>query len=315
MTTLPHNPPGNRPADAEILQVKRLAESIPGLPALPAVAAQLMEAMDDPTTSAAELARLISSDPALTARLLKLANSTYYGFPRRIGTVNLAVVVLGLETVRDLSLSVLITDCFYHPHDDLPFPFDKFWSHSLTSAVAARLIFRLCGIPNPGEGFVAGLVHDIGKLFLGRYYPQKYAAALRRTEEGVSLLEAEREVFGAAHPLAGAWLLDSWNLPAWLVEAVRDHHAASGDAGRQALAISFADLLVRRAHFDGGGPRHDREASPEMVGALGLKKDVYGVPDYGAYLEKLRRELQRSEDMTEAFRRDSAPSRDPFYRA
>jgi putative nucleotidyltransferase with HDIG domain len=283
---------------------QRLAARVEGLPALPLIAGRLLEAVDDPNTSASDLSTLISSDPALAGRLLKMANSAFYGFPRRIGTVNLAVVVLGFETVRDLSLSVLVADCFFQDHSELPFEMSDFWKHSLTTAVCGRMIFRLCAVPHPGEGFIAGLVHDIGKLLLGRYFPEEYGAVIRLVErENMPLLQAEKDVFEISHPEAGAYLLEEWNLPVWLVEAVRDHHGgAEGTAGKLAQAVGFSDFLVRKARFDGGGPRVEMDVTTEMMERLMLKKDVYDKPDYCGYLEKLRRELLRAGDLMDTLR-------------
>lgn len=290
-------------AGAKTGPVAQLAARVEGLPVLPAIAARLLQAVDDPDTSASDLADLINSDPALALRLLRLANSAYYGFPRHIGTVNLAVVILGTETVRDLCLSMLITDCLSQGVQRLPFGLNEFWKHSISAAVAGRLIYRTAGAPNPGEGFIAGLVHDVGKLFLARYFPDDYTEVIREVKSGqCSLLSAEEGVFQATHPQAAAWLLDSWNLPTWLVQAVRDHHGSHETPGRLAQTVTFADLLVRRAHFDGGSPGVDSTPDADTIALLRLKKDVYGVPDYSFYLEKLRRELQRAGDLAEMIR-------------
>jgi HD-like signal output (HDOD) protein len=319
-------------ADSDPIQ--RLASRVDALPALPAIATQLLDAVDNPETSASCLANLISADPALASRLLRLANSAFYGFPRRIGTVNLAIAVLGFEAVRDLCLSVIITDCFFNVDDDLPFDIESFWQHSLTSAVGCRMIYKLSGGANPGEGFIAGLIHDIGKMFLGRYFPQEYEDVLRRAQmENVPLLIAEEERFHVSHPVAGAWLLDCWNLPDWLVMAVRDHHrltsparqtsapdapiereadgsrsAADAPGGKftvpekLALAVAFTDILVRRAHPELALPGVDAEVTAEMISTLRLKKDAYDTPDFSSYLDRLSREIHRSADIVDSIR-------------
>lgn len=316
-------------ADSDPIQ--RLASRVDALPALPAIATQLLDAVDNPETSASSLANLISADPALASRLLRLANSAFYGFPRRIGTVNLAVAVLGFEAVRDLCLSVIITDCFFNVDSDLPFDIEAFWHHSLTSAVGCRMIYKMSGGANPGEGFIAGLIHDIGKMFLGRYFPAEYENVLHRAQmENTPLLRAEEEIFHVTHPIAGAWLLDSWNLPNWLVEAVRDHHgstfpvlksqdlntparwnaggspyAANGSPPlpeKLALAVTFTDILVRRAHPEIILPGVEAEVTAEMISTLRLKKDAYDTPDFTAYLDRLSREIQRSADIVDSIR-------------
>lgn len=292
----------------ETEQIRRLAGRVAGLPALPIIATHLCEAVDDPHTSASDLAALISSDPALATRLLKLANSAYYGFPRRIGTVNLAVVVLGFETVRDLSLSVMITDCFFGDVGELPFDLGEFWRHSLATAVGARMVYRMCDASHPGEGFIAGLVHDIGKLFLARYFPETYTQVIHKVkQEGLSLLNAEKEICSVTHPVAGAWLLEEWNLPVWLVDSTLNHHGndSSEELGKLAQAVQFADLLVKMACFEGGGCSVETVITPEMIESLKLKKNDSSEPDYDAYLEKLQHELQRAEGLMDTIRKPS----------
>ncbi|MCX6640525.1 MAG: HDOD domain-containing protein [bacterium] len=286
-------------------RIQQLVGSISGLPALPAIALHLLEAAEDPNTSASDLATLISADPALATRLLRLANSAYYGFPRKIATVNLAVVVLGFDTVRDLCLSVLVTDCFFNETGELPFQMEQFWKHSLATAICARMVYKLSDASHSGDGFIAGLLHDVGKLFLAKYFPKEYTMVMGKVQnDGMPLLEAERMVFSATHPVAGAWLLDEWNLPVWLVESTRTHHQEVADepSSKLAMAVTFSDLLVRKARIE-GGPGVPTELSPELMSTLQLKKNVYGEPDYDAYLDKLQRELRRADDLFGTFQK------------
>lgn len=286
-------------SQTETQQIRLLVSRVDALPSLPVIASRLLEVVDDPRSSASDMAALISTDPALATRLLKLANSAYYGFPRRIGTVNLAVVVLGLEAVRDLCLSVIITDCFFPSNGDLPFDMTGFWRHSLSCAVATRMVYRMCDASHPGEGFIAGLVHDIGKLFFARYFPEEYGEVARRAEdEDMPLLEAEKEQFGVTHAVAGAWLLDEWNLPLWLVDSTRHHHSQNGlgENPKLSQAVAFANNLIRKVPDDHSVPGQPTDVTPDMMKALKLKEIVDGKPDYDFYLGKLKGELQRAEE-------------------
>jgi HD-like signal output (HDOD) protein len=289
-------------------RIRTLASQITGLPALPLIASELLEAVDDPDTSAAKMAALISSDPGLATRLLKLANSAFYGFPKRIGTVNLAVVVLGFETVRDLCLSVLIADCFYQGDDELPFEMEAFWRHSLLSAIAARMVYKMSGATQSGEGFIAGLVHDVGKLLLGRYYSDLYVEVTRRVvEEKQPLLDAERTIFGLTHATAGAWLLKEWNLPDWLVNAVEIHHLEMDDQmDSLSHSVAFADMLVRKRKGETNFIGVIREPSLTMEKALNLKQDEEGDLNWEYYLDALQEELSRSEGFINVIRKPVA---------
>ncbi|MCH8285272.1 HDOD domain-containing protein, partial [candidate division KSB1 bacterium] len=116
-------------------QIKRIAQNVLSLPALPTIIAQMIELIDNPRTSASQLTKLISTDQVLTAKILKLANSAYYGFPRRIGTINLAIVVLGFDTIKDLGLSASIIDRFKRRSGNSSFDMSLFWEHSIGCGV------------------------------------------------------------------------------------------------------------------------------------------------------------------------------------
>ena len=207
-------------------EIKRITRNIITLPTLPTVVAKMIELVDNPKTTAATLGRLISSDQVLTAKILKLANSAFYAFPRRIGTVHLAVVVLGFEIVKDLALSVSVIEQFSKGEDEEEtFDVMRFWEHSIGSGVASRMLAAQYGYRVSGEAFTAGLLHDIGKLVLREYLKTEFREVMENVRtKGCSFVEAEQEVLGVTHAEIGGWLVEKWNLPAHLVEAIRTHH-------------------------------------------------------------------------------------------
>jgi len=152
----------------KINRVRSITEKIIGLPTLPTVVSKMIELVDNPKTSAQTLTSLISTDQALTAKILKLANSAYYGFPREIISVNLAVVVLGFNTVKDMGLSVSVLDAFKSNQDEGIFEMTKFWEHSICCAIGAKMLARTYGYRITSEAFVAGLLHDVGKVVLNQ---------------------------------------------------------------------------------------------------------------------------------------------------
>ncbi len=290
--------------ESKVIAIQRLIARVENLPTLPVIASELLGCLDDPDASAAALANLISTDQALATRLLRLANSAYYGFPRRIGTINLAVVVLGFDTVRDLSLSLLITDSFFRPAKEMPLDMDATWRHSVAAAIAGRMLLRSSGANVPGEGFIAGLVHDVGKLFLARYFPSEYSQVISLVRESkLQLLLAEDVIFGLNHAIVGGWLLDEWDLPVWLVDSTRDHHGAGADDewGLLAQNTCFADALVQRAGYEAGGGA-PLEISPRIMSSLRLKTTETREVDYPYYLERLQQEMLRAGDFIRALR-------------
>lgn len=197
-----------------------LAKELARLPAQPVAAVRVLQMVDDPRASAADLARLIEADPALSARVIRLANAPYYGLVRRVSSASRAVVLLGFSTVRALAVGAacgLLDDAVRADSG-------RTWVHSLTVAASCSVVARAIGYP-PSEAFSVGLLHDVGRTLLERTEPERYAAVtLRRAVDGVGLLEAEEDEFGHDHAWVGADVLESWRFPPAFVRAVASHH-------------------------------------------------------------------------------------------
>ncbi len=204
--------------------LERKVKNLAHLSTLPHVAAKVTEMVENPRTSASTLAKIIASDQVLAARILRLANSAYYGFPRKISTINLAIVVLGFNALRDLVLSVAVVDRFLENQPE-SVDMEQFWRHALIVGMGARVISRLSGYPVHGECFVTGLVHDIGYLVLVQHFSSLYEDIFEVARKNqCPLREAEKQVLGITHSDIGAWLAEGWNLPEKLVQAVKYHH-------------------------------------------------------------------------------------------
>lgn len=203
------------------VQLRRVIDGLVALPTLPLVASRLLEAIANPETYSEEIARIVALDPALTARTLRLANSDFYGFPRKVGSVELAVVVLGAPTVRDLVLSAAVFQTIGAGGAELT----ALWNHSMATGVAARELASRAGYRLAGEAYAAGVLHDIGKVVLRQSFPERFegVVALAR-DQRLSIAEAERGVLGSDHAEVGGWLAERWGLPADLVEAIACHH-------------------------------------------------------------------------------------------
>ncbi len=278
-------------------RIHSVIRGILDLPTLPTVVAKIVELVDNPKTNAKTLARLISSDPALTARILKLANSAYYGFPRRIGTINLAIVVLGFNAVRDLAVSASIVDRLNLDPDSPRFDMSGFWEHSLGVAIAARMVQRLGGSHIIGEAFVAGLLHDIGRLVIVRYMPQEYAeiCALMEQEE-MDLWAAERQVLQMNHAQIGSLLCKRWHLPEPLCEAINWHHEPLAQEKPEQLTalVHVADLLVHRMGQD-QSELSKLELDDEVANLLGMQRNADGDVNLAWYDERFAEEFEKAE--------------------
>jgi HD-like signal output (HDOD) protein len=282
------------------MRIRRITESVIGLPTLPTVISKMIELVDNPKTSAASLARLISTDQSLTARILKLANSAYYGFSREISTVNMAIVVMGFNAVKDMGLSLSVFDVFKESNSVREFDISRFWEHSIGCGVASRLLAHRYHHRIAGEAFVAGLLHDIGKVILDQYAHKDFQDILSRVfERQESLDYAEMAVVGAGHGEIGGWLAEKWRLPIIIAETLKLHHApweAVKDPVLVAL-VCIADHLCHRTGVGGSGRKNPLPIDTRTWRIF----EENGVPLDETDLEKLQTEFLLEFDKTETF--------------
>ena len=250
---------------------QKFIRSIDSLPTLPSVVAKVGELVGNPGTSAADINNVIRTDIALSARVLKLVNSSFYGFPRKISSITHAVVILGFNTVRNVALSAFVLDAFVAR--DLPFGYREFWIHCLGTGVAASALAKRRGLAQAEDAFMAGLLHDVGKIVLHVYARPEYAGVFRRVKERDCLiLEAERDVLGMTHAEVGGLLLDAWHIPEHLVETVKLHHEPDGASAGPDLtaAVHLGDILTRALLVGNPGDKRIPRASQEAWDTLGF---------------------------------------------
>jgi putative nucleotidyltransferase with HDIG domain len=240
-------------------EIKNRIYSIIQLPALPTVAMEVVQMVDNPRTTASRLGKVISSDQALTAKVLKIANSPFYGFPRKISTIEFAIIILGYDALKEIVISISLISAL-QKRSDTTFDAQTFWEHAITTGVLARRLARDHGYRVSGEVFVGGVLHDIGISVLHRYFRNEYRRIVEIAREGdLSFREAEESVLGVTHAEVGGWLAERWNLPDQLVEAIMHHHAPSRARRYRDLVaiVHYADVLANRSlgrglEYDGG---------------------------------------------------------------
>ena len=219
--------------------------SIKDLPTFPTTALEVMRLASDSDSSAAELAKIISKDPPLATKILRVANSPYYGFAKKISTIEWAIVALGFESLRETILSLTLIDLF---RGSAMKNFDprKFWKHSIDTASAGRSLAREIRYRIPGEAYAAGLLHDIGTLVLYRYFQEDFEEINRLvSEESMQPSQAELVVTGTTHGEIGAWLASKWSFPGYLVEAIQFHHTpAYAEINPELTAITHVASLI-----------------------------------------------------------------------
>ena len=240
------------------LDLRQLLGPDDAVPSLPTIFHHLDAAVNNPRTSMRQVAEIISTDQSLSARLLKLVNSAFFGFPSRIETITHAVTIVGIKQLRDLALATSIIQMFRGIPIALLNP-KSFWTHSIACGTAARILAAYHQESNVERFFVAGLLHDIGHLLLYRHKAEEAKEALLRCVEGGKILyQVEREVMGVDHAEVGGEMLTFWKLPPSLAEAVRFHHVPSR-ASRFPLECSIVhlgDLIANALQIGTSGERH-----------------------------------------------------------
>ena len=254
----------------------QLALKVNDLPTLPASVLRVMQLIEDPLCSTAELAAVISGDPAMAVRILKLANSSYYGFRQKIGSIPQAITLLGFATLKNALLSVAVFDLF-RLSATTGFDMNALWSHSVATAASAKLIAKRVRFPNSEKAFTAGLLHDVGKIIIARYLPASLATIMQLSErEHVALYDAEHKTLGLPHPAFGAWVLSRWGLPTPLVEAVEFHHHPTRAQYAFDLAgiVYLANIIAHRSGIGSGGDALLREVDPVVLDYFNLNEDA-----------------------------------------
>jgi putative nucleotidyltransferase with HDIG domain len=252
--------------------LSRVIARVEDLPTLPRTVLRITELVNDPTASAKDLAVIITEDQVLTARLLKLVNSSFYGFPQPVSTVTGAIVLVGFDAIRNLLLTSSVLDFFPARRGRVRREQESLWDHSLGCAIGAKAIGSHLRLEKLEELFVAGLLHDIGKIVEMMYLPAEFDRIMERVKENGTLISAaEEEVLGVTHAEIGRRLAERWKLPPKLSEVIARHHRPeeAGTFSQEAAVVHLADILARALDLGSGG---DRKIPPLDHGAWELLK-------------------------------------------
>ena len=244
----------------------RLVRGVTDLPPVPLVASRVMALVQERRTTADSLARVVSTDQALTGKLIRMSNSAELAFGRRCSTVKEAVHLLGFLQVRQVAVASSLMGLF---DGTLPnetwFDADLFWAHSLTVAVAAEMLAKSTGKAKPDDAFTAGILHDIGRLVIRRALPAEFRAAGEMAlESGIPIHEAELTTTGYSHERVGRALARQWQFPSPLVTAIATHHDESLTVDEHGLRgiVAVADRMVLRAGITCGYYGEQSEPQP-----------------------------------------------------
>ncbi len=270
------------------IKIKRLKD----LPTLPTILVKCNKLLEDPNVSASQLAKAIKTDQAVSSKVLKLVNSAFYGLSGKVGTICQGIVVLGFNTVRNIILSLSVLDLLPKDADLGEFEISDLWKHSLGCAIISRVIAQRVGIKDPEEAFIAGLLHDIGKIITAKLFQEEFVAILKTThQENKLFLDVEQDVLGTAHDYIGGMLAKNWQLPSTLFESISFHHNGEKTMKHAKLVytIRLADIVTRGLQIGSGGDRVIPEMDKTAWDTLKVSEN-----DIESWIEDLDEEFDRA---------------------
>ncbi|PWB71589.1 HD family phosphohydrolase [candidate division GN15 bacterium] len=277
-------------------RVRQVVSNIRNLPTPPVVFHQIQKVLNDPKVSAAQVAAILAEDPAMSVKVLKMTNSAFYGLSREIESVKQAVVIIGMEAIRNLVLSASVLDMFKGKTTDQEFQ-EKFWRHSLATAFCSRILARKLrskGIVDPDAAFSAGLLHDIGKIVLCCFLPTEYEKYVQEREQDRSAAsyQIEEKALGYTHAQIGSLLAVQWKLPTKLGESITFHHQPELPAVPEPICymVHLANYIAKKTFYE--GTDRDLIGAPNAgaLGSVGATDD-----DVSAVSDLLREEYLKSE--------------------
>jgi HD-like signal output (HDOD) protein len=258
--------------------VQSAIQEISHIATLPEVTMKIIQLVEDPDSTAQDLNKVISNDPALGARILKVVNSAFYGLPGQIGSINRAIVLLGLNAVKNIAIAASLAKLFRGGKICPNFDARELWTHSIAGATATRLLSDRMGLGLPDEAFLAGLIHDIGVMVEIQARRPKFIEIMERldADDSVTLRAAEAEVLGATHEQFGSALCKAWKFPANFAYVTGFHHRPM-DAPEKNRTLTglvhLADVIVRRLEIGFIRGTETDQVDPALLAALNLTQE------------------------------------------
>lgn len=255
----------------------RALASVYNLPTVPTIVFEVTKIIDDPKSSASELGRIIGKDQGLVTKILSVANSPLYGIPRRVSTIDFAIVILGFNHIKNIVIALSMMDAFKNFGGN-KFDHKAYWEHSLVTATAAKRVADDLGFAFSGEAFTAGLLHDLGIPIIYKYFSKEYAEILSLVKSSEkSFLEAELNMLGNTHGEIGKILVDRWNLPIALSEVITNHHTPSlaGNDHELVAIIHLADYMTQRLEIGNFSWDQNYTLDQSVIKTLNLGSEEY----------------------------------------
>ena len=278
-------------------EVKDVIES--SLPASSASISKVIQTIYDHSSNARDVAETIEHDPILTANILKIANSSYYGCSSTISSLQRAVVILGYDTIKELISSVGFISNFTSDENNNGNIITGLWYHSVGTAKACKFIAQKMYVARPDIAYVIGLLHDIGKIIITFYFPERYSNVLKlAAEKNTRIILAERKLLKTDHTVIGQLLCDCWSLPEDISIPILNHHdpgCGKKDSQKMARLVELGDYMSRKALIGFPGDEKTIQPSLATLALLGSKQDIIE-ENFEAIFEKLKASISEIEN-------------------
>ena len=275
--------------DLNSLQSK--LQAIDSFKSPPALLQEILAVTENPSSGAKDVQAMVERDMSCSVKLLKLANSAYYGFSRQIKTIREAIVIIGLDGVKNVVMSLGIAEAFTKGTPTEKVFLSNLWVHSMATATASSVLSKSLTSVSPSVAYCAGLLHDFGKVIMSQHFGSIYEQVIiKARDEKLSILSVERSLLGVDHTTVGSWIAEAWDLPEVVVEILRGHHGNGpwGEDRRYIPLVGIADALAYESRVGHGGNYRPHRYDDYCYSSLKLEDSLTS-----AVVAEIRKESSR----------------------
>jgi putative nucleotidyltransferase with HDIG domain len=257
------------------MEANKIASAIKSFPGMPGTAVKLLALIDDSAMRVSQIEEILRHDPGLTANVLRLANSAYFGIPSKVGSIRQAVILLGLKRLIQMVIAACVSAIMDKSVPGYDLPPGELWRHSIAASVAAEGLVKVLQVEATEEIFTAALLHDVGKLVLGDFVKDEFKQIETAVSQGISFEMAEKIVLGTNHADVGARILTKWLLPPEIVNAVQFHHAPEEAEQLSSMLdiVHVANFISMMIGIGIGRDGLQHQPSAEVTERLGLEPE------------------------------------------
>ena len=279
---------------------KKLGEAVERMPAFPKSVQKILALTRDLNCSPKVLVQVIENDPVMTMKILRVLNSAYYSLPNQITSINHSVVFLGLNTVKNIALSLAAIGIL--PKENAAgFDVNQYLLHSLTTAAIAKHLSTKIGGVDPMDCYVAGLLHDFGKVVFAQFMPEQFKVALDSSKkDNVSLFLAEQAAIGTDHTVVGSMLAEKWKFPKPLVDSIRNHHSEKAGATAMGACVHAANQISNKMEYGFAGDTRVESLPPAVRKHFGVSLEALIASIGDAEMSKILEQARQFSQMDAA---------------